>query len=288
MDEYPTSLPLLETLDPEIGDRLAQREAEIAQGASVSRATAAGLAMASVPVALAALARDVFAQGGLPANIISILNVALMHEYLESTLYNYGLSAHFAIVPPQDAPIFQTIQAHENLHRQYLLSVVGSQAVREPFFDFSGGSGSYAGPYHAAFFVYEEFKALAQSFEDLGVRMYKGQMADLMGQKPLLLATLQIHSVEARHASEVRRLRGKFQDNVPNRGWITGNQTDIDLTSAFYTGEDNTVQGGTDLVSLGFNASDASEAFDEPMTNAQYQAAFLPFMIPLGTGTAGP
>src|SRR5579862_8435955 len=114
MDPNTSSEPLLDTLDPEIRDRLARREWEIAQGASVARVTAAGLAMASVPVALAALAHDVFAQGGLPANIVKILNFALMHEYMETTLYNYGMSAHFHIVPAQDLPIFQTIQAHEN------------------------------------------------------------------------------------------------------------------------------------------------------------------------------
>jgi Ferritin-like domain len=280
MDPYTTSEPVLETLDPEIGARLAQRDAEIARGASVARVTAAGLAMASVPVALAALARDVFAQGGLPANIVTILNFALMHEYMESTLYNYGLSPHFAIVPEEDFQIFQTIQTHENLHVQYLLATLGSQAVREPFFDFSGGSGSYAGPYHAAFYVYDEFKALSQSFEDLGVRMYKGQLPALMGMQPLLLAALQIHSVEARHASEVRRLRGSFLDNVPNRGWIAGDETDITLTSAFYAGEQNTVQDGIDIVTLNFSADDASEAFDEPLTMQQVQTVLTPFLIP--------
>ena len=283
MDQDTTSKPLLETLDPEIGARLAQREAEIAHGASVARATAAGLAMASVPVALAALARDVFAQGGLPANIVSILNFALMHEYMETTLYNYGLSQHFAIVPAQDLPIFQTIQAHENLHQQYLLATLGSQAVREPFFDWSGGGGTYNGPYHEAFYNYDEWKALAQSFEDLGVRIYKGQIPALMGTQPLLLAALQIHSVEARHACEVRRLRGKFLDQAPNRGWITGNQTDISLTSAFYAGEQNTVQDGIDITSLDFSFStnDASEAFDEPMTMQEVQAALVPFTFPV-------
>ncbi len=281
MDPYTTpSEPVLETLDPEIRARLAQREAEIAHGASVARVTAAGLAMASVPVALAALARDVFAQGGLPANIVSILNFALMHEYMESTLYNYGLSAHFQVVPGEDIPLFQTIQAHENLHKQYLLATLGSEAVREPFFDWSGGGGTYNGPYHAAFYEYDEFKALSQSFEDLGVRMYKGLAPALMGEQTLLLAALQIHSVEARHACEVRRLRGNFLDNVPNRGWITGNQTDISLTSAFYAAEENTVQDGTDLVTLQFSAADASEAFDEPMTMQEVQAALVPFIIP--------
>ena len=163
---------------------------------------------------------------------------------------------------------------------QYLLATLGSQAVSEPFFDWSGGYGTYNGPYHAAFYEYNEFKALSQSFEDLGVRMYKGQAPALMGQQPLLLAALQIHSVEARHACAVRRLRGNFLDNVPNRGWITGDETDITLTSAFYAGEQNTVQDGIDIVTLNFSANDASEAFDEPMTMQEVQAALTPFWIP--------
>jgi hypothetical protein len=45
-------------------------------------------------------------------------------------------------------------------------------------------------------------------------------------------------------------------------------------------GEDNTVQNGTDITTLGFSATDASEAFDEPMTMKEVQAALVPFMIP--------
>ena len=47
----------------------------------------------------------------------------------------------------------------------------------------------------------------------------------------ILTTALQIHSVEARHASEVRRLRGQ-------KGWITGNQTDVPQLQPVYAGED--------------------------------------------------
>ena len=90
-----------------------------------------------------------------------------------------------------------------------------------------------------------------------------GGLAIVLQQEVGAGTSIKIHSVEARHASEVRRLRGNFLDNVPNRGWITGAQTDIPLTSAFYTGEDNTVQAGIDITTLSFSADDASEAFDE-------------------------
>ena len=75
--------------------------------------------------------------------------------------------------------------------------------------------------------------ALAQAFEDTGVRAYKGQAGALMGNDNLLTAALQIHSVEARHASEIRRLRGL-------QGWITLDQRGPNMpsaTQAVYDGE---------------------------------------------------
>jgi hypothetical protein len=68
---------------------------------------------------------------------------------------------------------------------------------------------------------YETFKAVAQAFEDTGVRAYKGQAPALMPYKDVLTAALTIHSVEARHASQVRRLRGNFTEQEPfYQGWI--------------------------------------------------------------------
>lgn len=278
MDQPLNPEPVLETLDPEIVSRLTTRESEIAQGASVNRLTSAGLAMASVPIALAALSRDVFAQGGLPANIVKVLNFALTLEYIESNFYNYGLSSQYHIVPAEDLAIFQTIQAHENEHVQYLKAALGAQAIPEPQFDFSGAKGAHNGPFHDVFFVYDKFKALSQAFEDTGVRAYKGQAPNLMSVKSVLTVALQIHAVEARHASEVRRLRGNFMDEVPNRGWITDDDTDIPGTSATYAGEQNVFQGGVDILALHFRTGDATEAFDEPLTMAQVLAIASPFI----------
>jgi hypothetical protein len=74
--------------------------------------------------------------------------------------------------------------------------------VVKPTFDFTVGG------LFSPFTDYQQF-LLAQAFEDTGVRAYKGQAANLMSKPDLLTAALQIHSVEARHASEVRRLRGQ-------------------------------------------------------------------------------
>ncbi len=263
--------PILESLEPDITERLAVREHEIANGATTGRATAAGLAMASVPVALAAFSRDVFAQGGLPQSVVDVLNFALTLEYLESTFYDLGVG-FYHVVPGRDLEIFQQIRRHENEHVMYLKAALGSAAVAKPKFDFSGGSGSGHGPFRGVFHEYREFKELSQAFEDTGVRAYKGQAPNLIGIKAILTVALQIHSVEARHASEVRRLRGDFRDEIPHRGWITKNLTDIPGTEATYAGEQNVTQGGVDIVTLGFGLDAATEAFDEPLTKQQVLA----------------
>ncbi|GJG85328.1 hypothetical protein tb265_05090 [Gemmatimonadetes bacterium T265] len=263
-------ISLLATLDaaePEIAARLATRHAAIAQGASTSNAVAAGLALAAAPIALAALARDAYGQSArLPAAVVTILNFALTLEHLESDFYTMGVNAT-GLIPAADRAIFTTIQQHEAQHVTTLQGLLGSSARPKPTFDFSA-----KGTFTDTFTNYNTFKALAQAFEDTGVRAYKGQAPALIPYGTVLTAALSIHSVEARHASEVRRLRGSFSEQAPNKGWITGNQTDLPAAAnATYAGEENLIQGGVDVSTLvpGLGAGPASEAFDEPLTMAQ-------------------
>jgi hypothetical protein len=114
---------------------------------------------------------------------------------------------------------------------------------------------------------YELFLTVAQGFEDLGVRAYKGQ-ATALQDTPFLTAALQIHSVEARHAAAIRRLRG-------NQGWIPNAQADAPAAIApvyaagtEFPSEANTTQAGVELVgALGGNytAEQITEAFDEAL-----------------------
>jgi Ferritin-like domain len=53
----------------------------------------------------------------------------------------------------------------------------------------------------------------AQTFEDTGVAAFKGRLLSLTGQGEALTTALKIHSVEARHAAEVRQLRAE-------RAWV--------------------------------------------------------------------
>ena len=265
---------LLGAVDPEILDAVNGRAREIAQGASVSSRLAAALAIGSIPIALGAIAKDVYGQA--PSDVLDVLQFALLLEYLEAKFYNNGVAAA-GLIPTADRTVFTTIRDHENAHVTALKSIItqkGATPNAEPAFDFTA-KGNVAG-FNFGPTQYATFTVLAQAFEDTGVRAYKGQAGRLVNDKVVLTAALTIHSVEARHASEVRRLRGK-------KGWITGNSRD-DLpafTQGIYDGEENVTQGGANLTAIaasfgGTNA--ASEAFDEPLTKQQVTDIVTPFI----------
>src|SRR5262245_17651713 len=75
---------LIGSIEPDITQRLGARAHEMAHGADTSSAVRAGLTIASVPVMLAALTRDLNAQS---AAVTSVLNFALMLEIFESEFY---------------------------------------------------------------------------------------------------------------------------------------------------------------------------------------------------------
>ncbi len=223
-------------------------------------------ALAAIPMGLAALtstrssAADI---GPTPSTPTGALQLALTLEYLEAKFYNLGLESGVIPTGGRDEKVFMQIAAHENDHVAYLQAGLGANAPAEPTFDFTVGGAfdpfNQTGIGNEA--AYAQFLALAQAFEDTGVRAYKGQAANLISTPDLLTAALQIHSVEARHASEVRRLRGL-------KGWITGNLRGAGMpeaTQAVYNGEELTSQAGYNTAAL-FGADAGSESFDEPLT----------------------
>jgi hypothetical protein len=268
---------ILGGLDPEVLDVMATRR-DALRGAG---RWGMGLAMASVPLALASMAKSAFAQT-TPQAVVDVLNFALTLEELEAEFYVMGMNAA-GLIPAADRQIFGTIRDHEVAHVQFLRNALGSAAVAKPTFDFTAG-GAFT-----PFSNYDQFKALAQAFEDTGVRAYKGQAPVLLQSKPILRAALTIHSVEARHASEVRRLRGNFTDQEPQQGWITLNLRGTDMPAAtqpVYDGEELTTQAGVNIATLPgaaagstIGANAASEAFDEPLTRAQVLAIVDAFIV---------
>lgn len=197
------------------------------------------------------------------------LTLALTLEYLEDEYYSKGLGTA-GLIPSSDKPVFMQISKHESAHVAFLkstLTSLGTTPIAKPNFDFTVG-GAFA-----PFADYNQFLILAQAFEDTGVRAYKGQAGNVMSNKAVLQAALQIHSVEARHASQVRRMRG-------NKGWIEladgGNMPAA--TNAVYAGEGNTNQAGYNTATA-FGAAAGSAAYDEILSGTDATAIASLFIV---------
>lgn len=206
---------------------------------------------------------------------INALQLALFLEYLEAKFYERALDS---MVLPNGRPeaVYMQISKHENAHVEFLTSALeaaGASPILEPEFDYTVG-GAFAPFDTGNENAYLQLLTLAQAFEDTGVRAYKGQAANLQGT-PYLTPALRIHSVEARHASEVRRLRADFLGislNEDALGWITLDNRSPgmpEVTQPVYNGEDNVVQAGINLVeTTSFGAVSVSQSFDEPLDSA--------------------
>lgn len=260
--------------DPELLNKKASRRDSFNQ----FKNTGKGLALASIPFGLAAsssktkAATMAMASAAFQASPNDVLNFALTLEYLERNFYQMGLDTD-GLIPEEDRDVFGLIARHEESHVEFLRGALEDAAIEEPTFDFTGGPGGLA---LDTFSNYQTFLALAQGFEDTGVRAYKGQAGALMDNDNLLEFALQIHSVEARHASQVRRMRGE-------KGWIVQAQHTLpEAFSGIYAGEDNTVQGGVDLAGEfeNFGGNDAvTAAFDEPLTMDEVNAIAGTFIV---------
>lgn len=199
--------------------------------------------------------------------------LALILEYLEAEFYMKALESGVIPGGSRAEAVYMQISRHEDAHVALLKAVLedAGEDTTKPTFDFTAG-GAFD-PFNenntGQETAYAQLLALAQAFEDTGVRAYKGQAPSLMGT-PWLEPALQIHSVEARHASEIRRIRGL-------EGWITLNNRGAGMpeaTQAVYEGEEVTTQAGIDLVGYDYGdspivgdvAEAVSQAFDEPIT----------------------
>ncbi len=269
----------IEKTDPEICDRLDGRRDAIKKFTGF----AGKVALASLPFTLGSMFKKAYGQTTSPS-ILDILNYALTLEYLEAAFYTKGVSMS-GLIPAADVAGFTAIRDHENAHVTFLQTAIkgaGGTPVSSPKFDFTGGSGSMNGPYSNVFSNYDTFLAVSQAFEDTGVRAYKGQAGGLMSNKAVLTAALNIHSVEARHAAHVRKVRQARGASV--KPWVTMNDTGgIPSVQAVYNGEENVSQANvtiTNINNTGISANAASESFDEPLTMDQVFAIAKPFIAP--------
>ncbi len=253
----------LESVDTDFQDRINPRRKTIQSMLSFG----SKVALSALPIMLASNIRKAYGQS-IPQGIVDVLNFALTLEYLEAEYYTVALNSSGLIPGGAATDAITTIKTHEDQHVAFLQTALGDAAVEKPTFDFTAG-----GTFADVFSNYDTFLAVANAFEDTGVRAYKGQAGELQSNDDILRYALNIHSVEARHAAHVRsmrRARGGAAENL--KPWITGaNDTGVAAVDPVFAGEDNRTQAGVDITTLmgvggNISVSAATEAFDEPLT----------------------
>lgn len=282
----------IEKKDPEFYGKIDTRRKVMKDFAKFS----GKVTLASLPLALGAMLNKAYAGGTGVNAVVDVLTFALKLEYLESRFYKKGMAASGLIPNDNNGSLgaFQEITDDEAAHVRFLKQTIqslGVTPIAEPSFDFTA-HGTFPDPFAPG--NYAVFLAISQTFEDTGVRAYKGQAPNLIGaaNRPYLSAALRIHSVEARHAARVRKLRYDIGGPLVSgtvKPWITWAQSGIDTGSAAanaavqksYAGEELTVQAGANIVGIGGNSfidgAAASESFDEPLTMEQVIDIVTPF-----------
>ena len=276
----------IEQKDPEVFEKISDRRKAMKDFTGF----AGKVALAAMPFALGSMFKKAYGQ--TPSDIISVLNFALTLEYLESEFYKAGVAAP-ALIPvgtPAVAALTK-IRNDENAHVTFLRSAITAAGGTPVTFTAANFDYTARGTFPMVFTNYDLFLAVAQTFEDTGVRAYKGQAPNLISNNDVLTAALQIHSVEGRHAAHIRYMRRARQLANPGNAlyvgnvkpWVTLNNSNIGSAAvqASYNGEEITTQAGVNILTVGgatFTAEAASEAFDEPLTRPQVEAIVGPFI----------
>ena len=123
-----------------------------------------------------------------------ILNFALQLEYLQAAFYAAAVDG--GVLRGEALEFAETVAGHEQEHVDFLRRALGSEAGREPAFDFGRATDSE-----------RSFLETAVLLENTGVAAYNGQAANLT--KKSLAAAAEIVSVEGRHAAWASSLAGR-------------------------------------------------------------------------------
>jgi hypothetical protein len=263
----------IEKVDGEIYERLNPRRAAMKDFFNMGKK----ITLAAMPLALGSVFKKAYGQS-TPTQVNDVLNFALTLEYLEYHYYDNAVKTAGLI--PAGAPLnaITTIRNHELAHVNLLKGALGS-AARAPLaftdFDFTG-----KGTFPDVYTNYLTFLKVATAFEDTGVRAYKGQ-ATVLKRNAVLTTALQIHSVEARHASHLRQMLAA-NGATGLKPWISlgaggaSNDTGIAAVDPIYVRENTTTQLGINIVGLngnsGITPAAAAESFDEALTKAEVLA----------------
>jgi hypothetical protein len=260
----------IEKVDGEIYERLNPRRSAMKDFFNMGKK----ISLAALPLAMGSMFQKAYGQT-TPSAVNDVLNFALALEYLEYHLYNHALVAAPGLSIPSGAPTaaITTIRNHELAHVNLLKGALGASARAEITYamtDFTAG-----GTFPLVYNDYVTFLKVALGFEDTGVRAYKGQATALKGNAVLTTA-LQIHSVEARHASHIRQMLAA-NGATGLKPWISlgaggiSNDTGVSAVDAVYARENTDVQAGITItgIATGVTKAAAVESFDEALSKAE-------------------
>jgi hypothetical protein len=253
----------IEKVDPEVYDRLDSRRAIFKNMAGLGKK----LSAAALPLAVGAVFNKVYAQTPAGLAVNDVLNFALKLEYLEMFFYQQRtLVTSFSSTTNAALALIGT---DETNHVNFLRGVLGNAAITAPTlatFDFTA-KGAF-NPADATTYL-----TLAQALEDTGVRAYKGAapLSAVMANKTVLTAALNIHSVEARHASHIRAIRraasngsaASVMQGVPvapyttaPKSWVSGTDSNPVVTAR--ASASNVYGAGVDSGAATYGSANAS------------------------------
>lgn len=132
------------------------------------------------------------------SNDFGILNFAYALEQLEAAFYTHVIADFYGGVSGEEKSILRDIKRHEVVHREFFQAALGGAGIPGLAVDFSA----------VDFGSRDSVLGTAQAFEDLGVGAYNGA-AQFLSDSDFLVVAGKIVSVEARHASAIRDVRGR-------------------------------------------------------------------------------
>ena len=137
------------------------------------------------------------AEAAGPRQDTRLLNFDLVFEFMQSSFYLGAVQAGTVRRMSEAKQRWaQVLGAHELAHVKIIKSVLGSKAVRKPFFNFRGVTESE-----------DAFTRTAVAMEDLTVALLAGQ-APRFHDRGLVAAAFSLLTTEARHAAWARRIAG--------------------------------------------------------------------------------
>lgn len=260
----------IEKVDGEIYERISPRRAAMKDFFNLGKK----ISLAALPLAMGSMFQKAYGQS-TPSAVTDVLNFALALEYLEYHFYNHALVAAPTLTIPAGAATaaITTIRNHELAHVNLLKGALGASARAEITYAMTDFTAN--GLFPLVYSDYVTFLKVALGFEDTGVRAYKGQATVLKGNAVLTTA-LQIHSVEARHASHIRQMLAA-NGATGLKPWISlgaggiSNDTGVSAVDAVYARENTDVQAGITItgIATGVTKAAAVESFDEALSKAE-------------------